>query len=338
MARSALRFACAQNSDESLSLLTKRLEAHFSSSSDQSLATNRKEQGQSNVFNRIEIANKYFTAQIDFLGYSKSSDNGCGSNDLIEDGIILVVDGSVVGSNILQAMNPIHDRAVESGAGELLRLCVVIESANSQLNSATKTPKEVEQEYSERVLWCLDRGYEYVPACDLSVEAVAKGHDERDKEGFARVVEAIKGTVWSSAVMEKQQQPKAPAPAPSRDDAIEDRSREYIPPSLTKEEKEEFDEREEKARESLMKEANEAVDDASLLAQQREEMKNERMFEEFEGAVREAARIRDMSRSGQLSDGERRQKAGDAALMLMDLMGRMGYDEDEDGPDDDESV
>jgi len=43
---------------------------------------------------------------------------------------------------------------------------------------------------------------EYVEA-DLSEKGISSGHDARDKEGFARIVEAISGTVWSSAVMEK---------------------------------------------------------------------------------------------------------------------------------------
>ena len=36
---------------------------------------------------------------------------------------------------------------------------------------------------------------------DLSEEGLRGGFDVREKDGFARVVEAIGGTVWSSAVM-----------------------------------------------------------------------------------------------------------------------------------------
>jgi len=66
---------------------------------------------------------------------------------------------------------------------------------------------------------------------------------------------------------------------------------------------------------------------------QQEEMVNERLFEQFESAIQKLARIWDISRSGQLTDNERCQLAGDAALMLMDLLGQMGHDENDDEND-----
>jgi len=63
------------------------------------------------------------------------------------------------------------------------------------------------------------------------------------------------------------------------------------------------------------------------------EMVNEHLFEQFEGAIQESARIQDMLQSGQLTDNEQCQLAGDAALMLMDLLEQMGYDENDDKND-----
>ena len=56
-----------------------------------------------------------------------------------------------------------------------------------------------EEEYSKRVLWCSDNGYEYIEA-DISSNGILVGHEEREKENFARAIEAIEGTIWSSAV------------------------------------------------------------------------------------------------------------------------------------------
>jgi hypothetical protein len=125
-----------------------------------------------------------------------------------EDGIILVFDALQANPDLetgtpFDVLNVLHDNSTAStDVGDLLRLCVAV-------SMGPKSPEELrgqnthEQEYSKRILWCLDRGYEYVEV-DLSAEGQRTGHDERDKEGFARIIEAIQGTVWSSAVMKKQ--------------------------------------------------------------------------------------------------------------------------------------
>jgi hypothetical protein len=46
----------------------------------------------------------------------------------------------------------------------------------------------------------LDHGYEYVEA-DLTEYGRSLGHSNREKEGFARIVEAVGNTVWSTAKM-----------------------------------------------------------------------------------------------------------------------------------------
>ena len=53
------------------------------------------------------------------------------------------------------------------------------------------------------MLWCLDRGYEYVEV-DVTPEGMTGGFEERDKDGYARVVEAIGTCMWSSHVMKRR--------------------------------------------------------------------------------------------------------------------------------------
>ena len=326
------------------------------------------------INNPITLSNKYFTAKVLLEEIGSTQHAAAASNTtphqsclFAEDGLVLVFDAFLSNPNSatsmsasFDAMETIHDRAVvgsDTGqpAGDLLRLCVgVVKSRSGELSLSTK---EYEQEYSRRVLWCLDRGYEYVEA-DLSEEGLALGHDDRDKEGFARIVEAVSGTVWSSAVMEKRKQAElkesyakdtvAAATATENQENLHT----YEPPDPTKLPPvvgiEEDEERERKARESLLA-ADDDADDASnvkndgqgpttnnndidpeAIAKRNEEREQERVMNALEGSLREASRLREMSKSGQLSDDERRKRAGDAAILLMDMMGQMGLSDDDD--------
>jgi hypothetical protein len=237
----------------------------------------------------------------------------------------------------------VHERAVERGqAGDLLRLCVGVRAGGEERDAGGR---EHEDEYARRVLWCLDRGYEYV-AADLSDGGVSRGHDERDKDGFARIVEAVSGTVWSSAVMKARKQEelkqsyreaahgmvdeKNEKPAVDGENAYEPPDPSKLPPVGGAAED---GDREEKAREALLQQ--DGVDDAYLekpadeatAARRREEQKQERALDSLEGSLREANRLRELSRSGSMTDEERRKRAGDAAVLLMDMMGKMGFDE-----------
>merc|ERR1740139_273628 len=60
------------------------------------------------------------------------------------------------------------------------------------------------------------------------------------------------------------------------------------------------------------------------------------MFDKFEHFMREAAQIRSEAKSGMMTDEERRQRAGDTAFKLMDLIGALDdFDEDDSSCDDD---
>jgi hypothetical protein len=318
----------------------------------------------------LRISNKYFTAKVLLEEIGAISSTSSTSSGIIiskEDGIILVFDAlqsnpdrpSSDRSSATFDSLPLAHEATESndGAGDLLRLCVGV-SLTSPSSPEELRGQQAEKEYSRRILWCLDRGYEYVEA-DLSQEGQAKGHDERDKEGFARIVEAIQGTVWSSAVMsqsktkqlkdsyqeernkaisqeeneEKEEENPYEPPDPSKFGAFSSASTEEPSPPLT---------------------ASSAGEGASGLvlnpvevgpqemATLRQDLEADQLFDKMEGVLREASRIRDASKSGDMTDDERRDRASDAAMALVNLMTQFGLDEDDgsqmDSSDDDSGV
>jgi hypothetical protein len=75
-----------------------------------------------------------------------------------------------------------------------------------------------------------------------------------------------------------------------------------------------------------------------VVQQRQSEMEQERFMNDFEGVLRQAASIRDSAKAGDFSDEERRQRAGDAADLLMGLMGKMGDFEDDSETDGEEGA
>lgn len=267
-----------------------------------------------------------------------------------EDGILLIFPSSTHIDNLTQ----IHDDIPQDKLGDTLRLCI---STSAKPIAITK---EYEQLYSERVLWCLDRGYEYVEV-DLSEEGLIRGFDDREKDGFARVVEAMGGTVWSSAVMgnnKKNNNMNTVKNASIAQTLLEHCEDEDV--CETKEEAK--DGPEAKAKAILMEEEvaernkdlqvatdgefqlvpgmeqSELISEVSQVSQVSDETKDEVVLDNIEGVMKEAKIIREASKNGQLSDQERRDRAGNAAEMLMGLLDQMGFDDDEgeDSSDDDE--
>lgn len=315
---SVLRIGLAEN-NASAALLKTALQSHFET--DDNDATT------------LTVSNRYFHANVqleDLVPPSKSLET------TKEDGILLVFDAmhsnpSVIGSNSsscsFDALTLVHDQAERDGeCGDLLRLCVGVyigEKTSTELRG-----KDHEEEYSRRVLWCLDRGYEYVEA-DLSQEGQLSGHDERDKDGFARIVEAISGTVWSSAVMEKSKKQELKQSYDEEKETLatakqgeEESENPYVPPdpSLL----------DTQIQSELVKDSVDAstenyfIDDAKAAEQ-------DRTMENLEGLLREAASIREASRAGELTDDERRKRAADAATLMMSLMNQMDEEDDQEG-------
>lgn len=271
-----------------------------------------------------------------------------------EDGIILVFDALQANPDLetgtpFDVLNVLHDNSTAStDVGDLLRLCVAV-------SMGPKSPEELrgqnthEQEYSKRILWCLDRGYEYVEV-DLSAEGQRTGHDERDKEGFARIIEAIQGTVWSSAVMKKQsdvasqQEEQGDNP---RESTLQDHDAQTPSQMVDNQPTVEYEPPTsdllvggigEPPAEHLLSDDNYYLDEPATKEEaelRASHINDAQAFQELELLMKEATRIRDMSRNGDLSDDDRRKRAADAATLMMGLMEQMGID-DTDGDDSDE--
>lgn len=314
----------------------------------------------------IQVTNRYFraTVRVEEIGGSAWEEGWK------EDGIILVFaddpvpedDSVATGTSVsssrhdpLEHLSALHHTAVERPperrAGELLRLCVSLSAA--PWPESYRNSKLYEQEYARRIHWCLDRGYEYVE-CDLS--SMDQGHEERDKEGFARIVEAFAGTVWSSAVMEKRtkthlqqayEQEKACLETKDEEPEDEEPVNEYEPPDPSKlpplgdmavgPTEEEDREREERARQQLMEgcrtEDNSTTYDPVAQTERQRELEDDRLLDTMESVLKRAATIRETSQSGSMTDEDRRKRAGDAAMLLYQLMDQMGFDES-DGEED----
>jgi hypothetical protein len=162
---------------------------------------------------------------------------------------------------------------------------------------------------------------------------MAAGHEERDKEGFARVVEAISSCMWSSHVMKSR---VVAAAAPKDRTNVEDAD-------VKEDKKIEHDvdmgsatnnsdvEREAAAMASLMQgmkeiqQPNKSSEEATTQNRQQEIA-----FHELEQVMTEAKRIREASQSNSISDEERRQRAGDTAVRLMGLLDKLGFDDEDD--------
>ena len=292
----------------------------------------------------LTISNKYFTANVllEEMGATPQSEQ------IKEDGVILVFDAlrsnpdlSAGDGASFDSLSYAHQQAEEKDTcGDLLRLCVGV--SLSSLSPDELRGKDHEAEYSRRIMWCLDRGYEYVEA-DLSQEGQASGHKDRDKDGFARIVEAVQGTVWSSAVMcqAKTQQLKETYQEDTA--AIQDKEEEeeeenpYEPPDPSKF-LSQVNKEETKSDEMLSEEPNAEIEmllepekvGPEEMKQLRKDMETEQVFDKMEGLLKEANRVREASKNGELDDDERRQRAGDAAETLFSLMNAFGLEEDED--------
>jgi hypothetical protein len=287
---------------------------------------------------QITVSNRYFDAPVILKGLNESVVQTSSSSLIQEDGIILIFNSSkdAPTHQSFDSLSPIHEAAIQTNrSGELLRIVVGIAIGPSPLSDGSK---KSEEEYSRRVLWCLDRGYEYVEV-DVSEEGMTRGHDDRDKEGFARVVEAISSCMWSSHVMKPRVGNVAAA------STVETTKAETSGVSENKSEQNDkidstsinIDDasREAAAVTTLMNGVNEIQprDDSSSNDETTQTRQQEIAFHELEQVMSEAKRIREASQNDSMTDEERRQRAGDTAVRLMGLLEKLGLDEEEEEED-----
>jgi hypothetical protein len=288
----------------------------------------------------ILISNKYFCAQLRILD---DFDTPCEDHDVKEDGILLVFDGlssnpdrpllttTTTGISSFVSLTGHHDVLSTKNIGDLLQLCIGV--SLTELSVQEWRGKKHEEEYSNRILWCLDREYEYVEA-NLSQEGQKQGHEDRDKEGFSRIVEAIQGTVWSSAVMDK-----------TKHDAMKMEYEQHIGRDMitttTVTNSRTHDDDDVIVEELQLKpnsipleeymDEDKGIDDDEKERRKQEKLQADKM-DSFESLMRQASDLRDASRGGTLPDDMRRERAADLAVALMN---QLGLDDDN---DDDSSV
>jgi len=366
----------AGDDEEMIHLFHRSLTEYFSSLSDSSVTSSASSFSSTEM---LHISNQYFDAHVLLQrlrtivpsSTTASSEVTCGddkSKDAKEDGIILIFhsNNSANKEEISKSFNAVsrHHRMAESSqqCGDLLRLCIGIskhdhmESHNSSITTGDEEESEgeeqryKEEEYTRRVLWCLDHGYEYVEA-DLTEYGRSVGHSDREKEGFARIVEAVGNTVWSTAKMHprKVRQLKSCYGA-DKNSIVEstsniDHAMTNSPVAITENNAdvtvlsttvENDDARQQQSNEvmrttetteitinddhyvpSSSNANHDCVENLMNLTEDLEEVK----LESLGFLIQEANRIRDSARKGNISDDVRRRQAGEMAMRLLSVLG-----------------
>ena len=245
-----------------------------------------------------------------------------------------------------------NTHTVVEGVGELLRLCI---GTTTTMSNNTKQKITTEDEYSRRIIWCLDHGYEYIQVDLSQKDWKTIGFHERDKDGYARVIEAIETCMWSCHVMKTTSLPKSNEMVEeAQEERKEMEEKVAAGQASTNTTLPDDTEREAAAMASLMNGMTHENDDESPPSSSSHEEGNGKLrnqqplpsqsaqtnrrdeelaFHQLEQLLTEAKSIREASTSNTLSDEERRERAGDTALKLMELLDHLGLD---DADDDDE--
>jgi len=172
---------------------------------------------------------------------------------------------------------------------------------------------------------------------DLSEKGIKSGFDRREKEGFARAIEAIQGTVWTSARMHKDKKSlvkelASSPPEKKMDEKVHESNQGNecrIPENINStRNSDEYDDQnqniKEESKEGKIEEcANDKNDN------DKKEETEESIFDDLEHVLKEAARIRNEAKQGNLSDDERRKMAADTAMKLMGMLDLLDGDSDE---------
>ncbi|KAL9183357.1 hypothetical protein ACHAXT_005144 [Thalassiosira profunda] len=330
-ARSVLRIGPADAADGAVAALRSALAGHFRGGDEGQSAANQTQQDGAPA-TPLHVSNRYFSAEVSLVDMGASI-----ASDVTEDGMILVFDAAAPSAFDALALH--HDAAVRSSrCGDLLRLCVGASRGPSPLADGSK---KGEEEYSRRVLWCLDRGYEYVEV-DWTPGGMARGFDDRDKDGFARVAEAVGTCLWSSRAMKPRNSGGVAGGAASDATKKGGASETQLAPETneTGDAGKEIQsilsdaEREKAAVDSLLQGVKDEHPDAGKVAIAENNMQQHRQeemaFHQLESVLAEAKMLREASRSNAISDEERRERAGETAMRLMGLLDGMGLDDETD--------
>lgn len=383
----------AGDDEQMIHLLHRSLTEYFASSSSESPPSYCSSE-------MLHITNQYFEARVllerltivpspnTASSLSVEADKEDKINDAEEDGIVLIffLNSQANKEEISKAFNALsrHHQIAESSqqCGDLLRLCIGI--SNHDLMDTTSVSTKIcdkeedeedirnkEEEYTRRVLWCLDHGYEYVEA-DLTEYGRSIGHEDREKEGFARIVEAVGNTVWSTAKMHPRKArhlkssydvdknnvtSKSTNTGDARSIKIIDTAEgdDSIIPAVVAVEATEVEAGTENdttkhhstevttSQSDLISNTTTGVRPSTKdvkvesLLKQEESEEDESKLESLEFLIKEANRIRDCARQGHISDDERRRQAGEMAIRLISAFGDEDFFGDSDSEDEETS-
>jgi hypothetical protein len=294
----------------------------------------------------VELSNRYFDAKVALLKSDEIVDQ---SSHVNEDGMLLafIDTDSRTDSKSFDRLTMVHEETVASGrCGDLLRLCIGITFAPPQADRNSNV-KAYEEEYSRRVLWCLDRGYEYIET-DLSEEGQTTGHDVREKDGFPRVIEAIQGTVWSSSIRKTPTVTKTVSPSSSTLSLQSITVEDLDPPKILSSKNVHSGKEELKSSPlipsfDLPSVSKNDVPGKRFEYLEDEDSKDDLMLRDLDNVLREVSRIRYASKNGLMNDGERRKRAENTILSMMGIMDSIHFgDEDEieltDSSDEEEEI
>jgi hypothetical protein len=139
---SVLRMGGPLGSETSVDILKTELLHHFK--------PNNEKNSDGSTTNEVNLCvkNKYFTAQVQIAPFHEALQAG-----QKEDGILLVFPSASIPTSQTKSLTQIHDSLVDSG--DTLRLCISTFVGEQQHK---QTEKEYEEQYAQRVLWCLDQG------------------------------------------------------------------------------------------------------------------------------------------------------------------------------------
>ena len=271
---------------------------------------------------KLRLTTRYYNAVVKMEVCSLSSADGTSA--------------AMIGMDACVAVNP-------SDMAELAAMLASVEQTNEKELStrlmvrlldraeAMQGERGVNEEdgaASEALLWCLDHGFELVEV-DRSDLFATWG--EREKEGVARVLEALEATMWPSMLRKEKDEMIEPVPplAQAADVNVNAPTMEKgCGNALPKpKESEDFP----PMPESLMKDIPNPTDREP----EPEEMQGpsgEKLETFFDDFLQKARQVRETALKGEVSDAERRDRAAKMASQLAVFMGLDG-DSDENDSD-----
>lgn len=284
---------------DSTSLLARYMLAYSplcdsNSSSFEAILLDAKKYLVDNAF-ELRVDNKYYTTSLDCRLLTQLEDNEI---DAYESVLTIPDDTSAVSSS-MTALSSALESSPRRDDG--VYLCIVLKDDSNAAGVDSFRPARVD--------WCIDSGFEYI---EIDTALPMESHQDRDKFGVPRVMEALQSNRWRHMVMKTQHTPTQPA----EQVATRDNTSKAPDDAMT----------------SVFRvepvSASEESEVQSPLADEEEEKE-----EQIQQVLQLAQKTREEVMAGSLSDDQRRERAARIALQMCSLM-NLDDDSDEEEEDD----